>query len=499
MRLAPGSLVWLVLWDLRVRWRSLGYTRIGLSSIAIYAAFFLLLHGAAAAIILEPTNKFHTQAQALAVLAQWCLWGTLMMAMFGAVGLVRLLMAGPELALLLSSPLPLARVLWSRVLVFMVLVWSVNLMLAVPAADAGALLGHPRFLLAYPVSLALAALVAAGWLALAALLVRGLGVVRARQALWWLVGAMPVAWMVLVFVNAGAGNAGSDGTHSWTARAAGVLMAWPARALTGDAGALAACLAVAALALWVVQRYAAAPFHASLLTPDAPRARQARSARPMRWRSSLSLLFLSKEWRTILREPRLAVALFQQPLIALMFLYLSLQLSSLAAGAAAAIAETAGLLASYLGSLTISAEEAPGLLAAVPVPRARLIRLKCVAVLAPVIAAVAAAALAVALADPWAGLVALACGCGAAFSATAVEVAAPYPFSRRSFTRVAHGRRHRSPLDLLSISVMILGWAAGAWFLAGHHWWGAGIVFLVILVPFWQWWRDINREAILGY
>ncbi len=65
--------------------------------------------------------------------------------------------------------------------------------------------------------------------------------------------------------------------------------------------------------------------------------------------------------------------------------------------------------------------------------------------------------------------------------------------------QVSAARRSRDPLDIVSVLAMQFGWTAAAWFLANGNLWGAGIVLLVLLVPFFEWWRDANRQNLLGY
>lgn len=494
---APGSLLWLLVWDLRIRLREHGRGRARWRAGLLYGAAAILLHAVAAVVLASMLARGRPLPQQELISLCGLLLLSLQFFMLMAAGLsgFRLLHAARELTPLLASPLPFARVLWMRVLGLVLTSWSVSILLVVPVANVGALLGSPRFLLAYPVTIAMAALTTAVVLLVVSGVVRRVGVARGRRLLQWLQALVPILFVLASFAGHGGSEAGRGlERQAW-------LMQLPARAVTGDRIALAALLALAAAALALAARLAAHALQAVLQAPEVPvAARAAEAGQPLRFQAGLLRLICLKEWRTILREPRLAAALLVQPLLVVPLFYGGLMRGQLElAGFATMAVLVAGQLSQYVANLMISAEEAPALLAGAPQPRSRLIRLKCVAVLLPIVVVMLLAAAVLAIEDPWCGLVAAACSTAAAFCACAVEVVRPYPAPRRSFVSVGTGQRWRDPLDLLGIAALQIGWASAAWLLARHSHWGALIVLAVLLVPFLQWWRDANRQTLLGY
>ncbi len=508
MRLTPASLPWLVLWDLRIRYRSLNLDRIRLLPLLLYGLFILATHAIAGFLLWGILHRGRSMSSAEALqfgtmMMSFLLFFMLMAAMLGGF---RLVFAGRELSMYLGSPVPFARILWMRVLSLVIGAWMAAALLAVPVANMGALLGHPVFLLIYPVTLGLAICVSALSLLVVALALHTLGVRRARRLLQLLQALVPLAFVLLSFSRGRPAPQGSSVqllSSSSFVQLSG-LMQWPVRAASGDLPALLGFTLFCAALLWLSVRLVRFAIQAALQEPDIGPARttapSGRAIKAARFNRSLFRTLMAKEWRTILRDPRLASALLVQPLVVLPFFYLNLMHGRFRlAGAAAAAAFVAGQMSQFVANLMISAEEAPALLGTAPVPRARLIRYKCLAALLPVCALMLLPALWLAARDPWVGAVCLFCAIGAGFCACAIEVARPYPAPRRSFVQMQAARRKRDPLDLLGVLLIQIGWTAGAWFLADRNAWGALIVFGVILVPFFEWWRDANRQSLLGY
>jgi hypothetical protein len=284
------------------------------------------------------------------------------------------------------------------------------------------------------------------------------------------------------------------------------LSAWsdvarmPALAISGDLEALVTLFLLAALALFMAARFAMPAVLLAVRSPEDAAPKLKASEVNLRFDTRLFRVVMLKEWRTILRDARLAVALLAQPMLILAFFYGNLFSGEYRlAAAVAATTFFCAQLSQYIANLMISAEEAPALLGNAPRSRTRLIVYKCIAALAPVMAMMLLASAWAAWQEPWVGLVCVLCGFGAAFCACAVEVARPYPVQRRSFVQVSAAKRNRDPLDVISVLAMQLGWTGAAWFLAVGSLWGAAIVLLVVLVPFLEWWRDANRQGLLGY
>ncbi|MBA4287044.1 MAG: hypothetical protein C0434_16105 [Xanthomonadaceae bacterium] len=506
MSLPAGSLPWLVWQDLRLSIRAFGFGKNRLWALGLYALFIVLLHGGAGIVLwaMFKSNQAMPVDKLLEFSGVLLLSLEFFMLMAALIATFRLILAGRELSLHLSSPLPFRRIMAMRVLSLIVSTWAISILLVTPVANMGALLGRPVFLLAYPVTVMLAALTVAIALAVMGLTVRLFGLVRARRVLQLLQAGVPLLFVVGSLVGrdpaappatAGALDLSGRGLSTW----AGVLRL-PALALTGDGAALLTLLLLASLSLIAAARFAAPVVLLAVQSPEPAAPKPRAAGESLQFDTRLFRVLLRKEWRTILRDARLAIALAAQPLLIVAFFYGNLFSGEYRlAAAVAATTFFAAQLSQYIANLMISAEESPALLGSAPQPRSRLIAYKCIAALTPVLAMMALAAIWAALQDPWVGLVCLVCGFGAGFCACAIEVARPYPVTRRSFVQVAAARRNRDPLDILSVLAMQFGWAGAAWFLAIGSPWGAAVVLLVVLVPFFEWWRDANRQALLGY
>ncbi len=506
MRLPAGSLPWLVWQDLRVTIRAWGFGKSRLWALGLYALFIALLHGGAGIVLWAmfkspkpmPIEKLLEFSGVLLLSLEFFMLMAALLATF------RLILAGRELSLHLSSPLPFSRIMAMRTMSLIVSTWAISILLVTPVANMGALLGRPIFLLAYPVTVMLAMVTVAIALTVMALAVRLFGLVHARRVLQVVQAGVPLLFVLGSLVGRDPADPqpspedlklAGNGLSNWS----GVLRL-PALALTGDGEALVTMFLLATLSLIAAARFATPAVLLAVRSPDQAAPKQQRASKHLRFDTRLFRVVMLKEWRTILRDARLAIALAAQPLLIVAFFYGNLFSGEYKlAAAVAATTFFAAQLSQYISNLMISAEESPALLGGAPQTRSRLIAYKCIAALAPVLVMMVLAAIWAGSQDAWTGLVCLICGFGAGFCACAIEVARPYPVNRRSFVQVAAAKRNRDPLDIISVLAMQFGWTAAAWFLAIGSLWGAGIVLLVLLVPFFEWWRDANKQALLGY
>jgi ABC-2 type transport system permease protein len=118
----------------------------------------------------------------------------------------------------------------------------------------------------------------------------------------------------------------------------------------------------------------------------------------------------------------------------------------------------AGQLAGGLGWLTISGEDAPDLMATVPLPSSRMIRAKIEVVLLAIAALFAPLVLALALASPLQAAVTAAGVAIAAVSATAIQLWFRVQARRSQFRR----RQTSSRLATFAEAFSSIGWAATA-------------------------------------
>lgn len=489
MRARAGSFIWLLIWDIRLRLRATRLFRWRSAALPWQLFTLLLLHAFSAVGVVYAVRQERSPAESLQLIQQFLAMMAPALVMYALLATLRMLLAGNEFSLLLQSPLPFAKVYAVRVLGCAAGTWGVGLFFLAPIANVGALIGHPLFLLIYPVSLALATLAAGAALLLMTGCVHLGGVHAARRWLRRLQALVPLLLVTLALITAATPG-------SWAAPLA-QLFRFPAQALLGDARSLlllaATAVAVLGIAGWLSEEAA----ERSLREPEesSPGTRSSLAA-PVRFGRSLFWLLAQKEWKTILRDLRLSSALLIQPLLAAALLVVRLLEGRLvAAGVAAGATFSAAFIGQQLSQLAISAEEAPSLLACSPQSRLRLIRYKCAAMLLPLWILLLPAALWLARKDPWLGMVTYACVLAASFSAALVEVLRPYPVARRSFLQPGAARRRREPLDAVSILLLQMLWGYGAWLAAIRSPLSVAVLGGAMLIPLLVWMRDTDGLA----
>jgi len=254
----------------------------------------------------------------------------------------------------------------------------------------------------------------------------------------------------------------------------------PARAAFGIGadGALwaASVLALYAAAVWW---YAAgfAADAAAISGLGAPRRRRARGVRSMR--GGVMATLVNKEWRLLRRDPLLLSQILLQLLYLLpLFLVFGTRLGDdgfdrfAAAGFASGFVLLVTSLAASLAWLTVSAEDAPDLLASAPVSRNRIERAKALAAGIPAAALLLPPAVGASIVvTPMTGFWLLLGGVAAILSTCFIAIWHQTPGNRKEFRR-----RTRGSLMLnLGRSFVALGWI-GATALAVSGWALAAIV-----------------------
>jgi ABC-2 type transport system permease protein len=216
----------------------------------------------------------------------------------------------------------------------------------------------------------------------------------------------------------------------------------PARAALGDPAALAIWLSLAfcayALAVW----WFAAPFVADAAAVAGLGVRKKRDTRKRRFQGGLSLTLVRKEWRLLARDPMLLVQvllplLYFAPLVWLQWRALDLDgVQGLAIGSMAGVfVYIASMLAANLVWFTVSAEDAPDLIAAAPVSRARVEYAKAFAAGSPAALLMLVPAIVVARIAPMAGVWLWLGGAAAIASTCLIGVWRQQPGSRKNFRR----------------------------------------------------------------
>lgn len=401
-----------------------------------------------------------------------------------------------DLDLLLSSPVDAGLVLAVRVAAVIVSVWALFALFIYPMLNTALLLG--RFWMApYYVLLPLLAMLATAIaLFVSGVVVRLLGVRRARVALQ-IVAALSGALIYLVsqaasFVPEDTRRAlfawvtrqTRDADASWIATSAIAL-------LRGDASAWLVFPWLCAAALALALRATRARFLASAQAPEAgtrgatlsDAAYARRLARGFAQRAPVRLLI--KEWTLLLRDPRLLTQVALQLLYLLPLVFLSfghgasavtLGPSALAAGSVA----LAGTLAAALAWLTVSGEDAPDLLAASPLAPLAILTAKLLAAVLPPLALAWLVGVGMARSDVVAGLVVAVYATLACTSAALIATAHPLPGKRSDFQRRARGNVLIAIVEQLGY----LAWAGAAGAaLSGALAWCAALTALALVFP----------------
>jgi ABC-2 type transport system permease protein len=474
----PGTIAWFARHELRLAWREWlgmmtagGRTRVRTLAIVL-VVLGAVMHAVAysmvarfAAVGLDPDKTALVVITGSALLS----WSLILSQAMESV--TRAFYTRADLDLLLSSPAVAARAFAVRIAAIAVSVTSMSLLLAAPFINVLAALGGARWLMAYVavVALGMAAV------ALAAL---------ATTALFQLIGPKHtrlVAQIVAAVIGAGfviglqLAAIVSQGTLSRLAVLAsqpfvglapdvGSVVWWPARALTGDVGALAGVLGIGILLLGlsvalVAPRFADCATAAAGAVPTAGRPR--RSVSGFRYASPNAML-RRKEWTLLRRDPWLV----SQTLMQLLYLLPPAFLLWRGFGGEGAsqvllvpvLVMAAGQLAGGLAWLAISGEDAPELVATAPLTAGRILRAKVEAVMGSILMVFAPFILALALSSPFCALVA---GIGiavAAASATEIQLCFRAQARRSHFRR----RQTSSRVATFAEAFVSIAWAATA-------------------------------------
>lgn len=386
-----------------------------------------------------------------------------------------------DLDLLLSSPVPLWRLLLVRMsaivinvgLFYLVLVGAVFVWL--PTFGGWAWMGVA------PSLLMLAIFATAVGLALARIMFALIGPKNTRvvaQILASLIGAgFFLASQLPRLAESEAASGAMQRIFEWLVAVLGEergLLSLPARAALKGGLDLALWAGVSIIGFlgavwWYASRFAA---NAAAISGVGGRRRRARrAARPMR--GGLTPALVRKEWRLLLRDP----LLLSQVLLPLLYLFPLFAVFGsrlgeegfdrvAVGGFAAAFVLLATSFAASLAWLTVSAEDAPDLIASAPVARDHVDAAKAIAAAAPALALLLIPVVgAGAVVSPMAGFWLLAGGSGAIASAALIAVWHQAPGSRKEFRR-----RTRGTLLLnFGRSVVAFGWV-GATGLAVSGW-----------------------------
>ncbi len=421
----PGSLLWLLRNEVRVRWRELiGETKAStliLTGAAIFVAVHLMLWGIARSLRGVLTSPLPPEAVFFAAIV------VLVLLPFGvAAGINHAVVAlfdRGDLDLLASSPVSSRTVFASRVLAVAAGVFVGLGIFMLPLASLGLLLGLPQLLGAVPTLASLAVVCACLGMLITLLLVRLLGPRRARTAAQLLAALSGVALFVASQLPALLGDRVDLGERlaafvryfePGSLLAADSPVWLPMRALLLDPLGTLTALAGAGLVLWATVGLLHRAFAHGIGLSEGRRARRRRAPTAVRFASRGTLrVLLSKEWKLIVRDPFLVSQVLLQLFYLLPATYLLLFSDTSAFGAidpapalAAMLVVLGGTMASSLARIAVVGEEAQDLLAASPVSDRTIRRGKSLAALVPVWALAVPVSLAIAFSSPLAGVAA---------------------------------------------------------------------------------------------
>jgi len=506
MRLAPGSVGWLLRHELRLAWFNAaggkaadGRRRPGNLALGLAAAGCIAMHALGWFAVRQLAGVPGDDPRILLAVSALLVVATTFMLSSAIKACVVVMFERSDLDLLLSSHLPSRSIFTVRLLGVSAGTAALYLFLLAPFAHAGLLQGQWRWLGIYPGVIGLAVLCSCGAMLLTLALVRILGARRTRVVAQ-IVGALAGALLVI-----------ASQLHALTSRqtqerirdtvlglvqtegAADNLLWLPARAMLGEPlpvlllGALAAGMFV--LTSWRTHRFFARGLQLAASTPSIASGKASSTPARPRFGRTLFRTVVIKEWRLIVRDPQLLSQvmlqiLFLLPLFFLIFKRADVQVQAIGAGLALLCSSLTGALA----WIALSAEDAPDLLRVSPASQPVIRRAKLAAAMLPVLGLVAVPLLWLTARMPTAGLVACLVVCGAVSGAGLVVFWCGRPGVRSNFKGRGKGGMVMNILELFNG----LAWGAFGWLLSAatlgplgpmQTFAAAGAAFLAIAVP----------------
>jgi len=482
----PGSTVWLLGHELRLAWRGWGRRRgrfrnpvFGLILSIAFPILMTLGVGVPAGLALRGMEIAPSPVlSAMAALAVAGLF-TLMLSQTLASAVDALYERG-DLDLLFSSPLTPRAVMTVRFLAVAANVfWVFGYFIAGPIAMI-ALLGHPAWLAALVVLFAVALAAAGAGLLLAAALFRVLGPKRTRTFAQVLAALIGAAFFLVAQARNILGRGGSQTAWEQVMRLARDPhvqvpgLDWPLRAALGQPLPLLVAVALGAGVFWIANlilgpRFAADASAAAGAGRGVIRARG--PAGPFAEGAFASTL--RKELRLLARDPALITQVLLRVLYILPVGFLLLRRAGegqalLLPGGAAGLALLAGQVAGSLAWITVSAEDAPDLIASAPASISLVRRGKMAAASLPLAVLLAPFVLPLLVLAPRVGVAAVV-GCAATTTATClINIWWQRPAKRSDF-RTRHRASWFVTWTEFTISLLLSG--ATGLFAAGFFWW----------------------------
>jgi ABC-2 type transport system permease protein len=377
-----------------------------------------------------------------------------------------------DLDLLLSSPIPPARVLFVRCAALAVGASLFYFFLMTPFVLPLVVVGHGPLLAAYGVLVALAFAAAAAGVSIAMALFSAIGPRRTKtvgQVLAAFIGALIFLSSQAVNLLPGRGHAilqWFSGGSRLGIFGADSLLSWPTRAVLGEPLPFVVFAGSAMLFFILVVRSLGTRFAMDAsIAPGADARRFHTAGHAGGFRGGAARSLVRKELKLILRDP----ALLSQVLLRLLYLVplAIVLLRNARYGTALAVAGSAGAvvfftsqIASSLAWITISAEDTPDLIASAPVSTALARRAKLTAALFPVGAIAVVPVAILSWLHPVAGAATAIGVLGGALSSGLINLWYEKPQPRKNFRRRANASLMTSFGELL----VMVGWSAATTF-----------------------------------
>lgn len=483
---APGSTLWLMRHELKLGWRRMSAKRgkgrnwLGLWLLLAVPLILTVLSVPMGLALRHWEVPINPAASVITAMVLAMIF-TLMLSQTLAAA-VDALYERNDLDLLFSSPLQPRRVMTVRFLGVAVGAFAVFGYFLTGPLLVVAVTGHPEWLAALGVLLAIALAASGAGLMIAAALFRVLGPRRTRTLAQVLAALIGAAFFLASQAQNILGKGSAGGLRTEIARRAldpdfvplpGVD--WPLRALIGEPLPLLAVLAAGGAVFWIANAWLGPRFAADAAAAAGAGAGGSRRLRGVgAFADGPFAATLRKEWRLLLRDPALITQVLLRVLYMLPLGFVLLRQAGednpfILPGAAAALVLMASQVAGSLAWITISAEDAPDLLACAPAEMSTVRRAKLAAAVLPVAALLAPFLLPLLVLAPTVGVAAIA-GCAAAVMASALLALWWQRPGKRSEFR---SRRRASWLVTMAdvaIALMIAAaaglFAAGLWFLA---------------------------------
>lgn len=471
-----GSIGWIARHELRLAWRdwlhmmTAGRRRRARNvavGLVVFAAFMHLLAYPMVARYAE--IKGDPDKLALTVITGSALLSWSLMLSQAMESVTRVFYSRADLDLILSSPIAARRLFAVRIGAMALAIALMAMLLAAPFIDVLAVRGGAHWLAAYGVVAAMGVTAVALAVPITIALFRVIGPARTRLIAQIVAAVIGAAFVIGLQVAAIL----SYGTLSRFAflqstavvahaPAIGSVLWWPARAMLGDLGALAAALG-ASIVLLGASILGFAPRFGDYVIAAAG-ATTAPARRRRRWigfrRTSPGRALRRKEWALLRRDPWLVSQSLMQLLYLLPPALLLWRSFGTGTGALALLVPVlimaAGQLAGGLAWLAISGEDAPDLVASAPVAAGQAMRAKIEAVMGGIALVFAPFIAALALASLFIALVSAAGIAIAAASATAIQFAFRLQAKRSHFRR----RQTSSRIATFAEAFSSIGWAA---------------------------------------